>query len=50
VIVLAGFLWYIGQFDSLLPQPIKSTTVLGTNAPAAPKPEPASGNTPAPAQ
>jgi hypothetical protein len=34
VIVVLAFLWYRGSLDSSLPGSIKSTTLLGTNAPA----------------
>lgn len=34
VLVAAGVLWYIGKLDNYLPGAAKSTTVLGTNAPA----------------
>jgi hypothetical protein len=34
VIVLAAVGWYLGKLDRFLPGPAKSTTVLGTNAPA----------------
>lgn len=33
VLLLAGG-WYLGKLDNVLPGKIKSTTVLGTNAPA----------------
>ena len=42
VVILLGLLWYFGKMDSGLPGRIKSTTVLGTNAPAyTPPPAPA---------
>ncbi|HEY1661832.1 MAG TPA: hypothetical protein VGI03_05380 [Verrucomicrobiae bacterium] len=34
VIVILGLGWYLGKLDGALPGKIKSTTVLGTNAPA----------------
>ncbi len=34
VIALLGLGWYLGKLDGVLPGQIKSTTVLGTNAPA----------------
>ena len=34
VLVVAGGCWYCGKLDEVLPGKIKSTTVLGTNAPA----------------
>jgi hypothetical protein len=39
LVVLAGT-WYVGRLDSYLPNRIRSTTVLGTNAPAYKKPAP----------
>jgi hypothetical protein len=33
-VLLAALLWFIGKFDNYLPRPAKSTTILGTNAPA----------------
>ncbi|MGA3283623.1 MAG: hypothetical protein ABSD57_04095 [Verrucomicrobiota bacterium] len=33
ILLLAGY-WYLGKLDKVLPGKIKSTTVLGTNAPA----------------
>jgi hypothetical protein len=42
VIIVLAVSWYLGKLDKLLPGKIKSTTVLGTNAPAyAPPPAPA---------
>ena len=34
VILLVGGSWYIGKLDDYLPERIRSTTVLGENAPA----------------
>jgi hypothetical protein len=58
LVTLAGT-WYIGRLDGLLPTSIRSTTVLGENAPAykkqaaaaaaAPTPAPAAAPAPAPA-
>lgn len=47
LIVATGFLWYIGQFDNILPGKAKSTSVFGTNAPAV-RTNPASATTNAP--
>lgn len=38
-IVLVAILWYFGKTDSMLPPKVRSTTVLGTNAPAYKAPE-----------
>jgi hypothetical protein len=40
VLVLLGLSWYLGKLDNALPGAAKSTSVLGTNAPAY-RPEPA---------
>lgn len=48
VVVIAGFCWYLGKFDKVLPGAVKSINVLGTNAPA--YVPPLSGSTNAPAK
>jgi hypothetical protein len=45
LVVLAGT-WYVGRLDSYLPASIRSTTVLGENAPAYKKPATTSAPTP----
>ena len=47
LVLYVGYKWYVGALDSKLPGPIKSTRVMGTNAPAY-KAEPAP-TAPAPA-
>ncbi|MFN7140412.1 MAG: hypothetical protein ACK4UN_13830 [Limisphaerales bacterium] len=37
IVMATGLLWYLGRFDPILPVDARSTTVLGTNAPAAAK-------------
>jgi hypothetical protein len=49
VIVTLAFCWYKGKLDSSLPAKIKSTTVLGTNAPAYVPPVVTPATAPAPA-
>ena len=34
VVVVLAICWYLGSLDRILPSPAKSTSVLGTNAPA----------------
>jgi hypothetical protein len=34
VVLLLALCWYLGRLDGLLPNPVKSTSVLGANAPA----------------
>lgn len=48
LVVLAGT-WYVGRLDSLLPESVRSVSVLGKNAPAYKAPAPAAAPTPAPA-
>jgi hypothetical protein len=56
-ILVFGVLWFVGKVDGCLPDSVKSTTVLGKDAPAAiieeknkpAEPEPAGGADPAPA-
>jgi hypothetical protein len=45
VIVLLAGGWYLGKLDKVLPGKIKSTSVLGTNAPSY-KPPPPTANAP----
>lgn len=53
LLCLFGWLWYAGKLDGSLPGSVKSTTVLGTNAPAykrvTPPPAPSAGEAPVPA-
>jgi hypothetical protein len=49
-IVVLAICWYLGKLDGALPGPAKSTSVLGTSAPAyVPPSVPASSNVPSPA-
>ena len=52
VVFLLALFWYLGKLDSLLPQKIRSTSVLGVNAPAYKAPETPTAPTvpPAPAK
>jgi hypothetical protein len=34
IIAVLAVLWYIGRLDGYLPRPVKSTSVMGTYAPA----------------
>jgi len=48
VLLLLAIGWYMGLLDSFLPGPVKSTSVLGINAPAYKPPGPAASNAGAP--
>jgi len=40
IILVLGVSWYVGKLDNYLPKAVRSTEVLGDNAPAASKPAP----------